>query len=351
MLSWDQIQANAVAFSKRWQNAYNEEAQAQSFETQLLQVFGVADPEAVGDFEYKVRLSDGRSGYIDYLWKGKIAVEFKSKGKDLERAYLQLQNYLQHLPEAEIPDLQMVCDFADIILYRRSAKEVWRFKTKDLRKHIKCFADIAGYETQRVTEDQVEVNVKAAERMAKLHDALKEHGYEGHELEVYLVRLLFCLFADDSGIFLKDAFHNYIEASHAETLSTRIAQLFEVLNMPEDIRVKRSLLSAELRQFRYINGGLFRDMLPTADFNAKMRETLLSCCTFDWHKISPAIFGAMFQGVMDKSQRRELGAHYTGEENILKLINPSFSTRSGLNSTALRPTPPPSSASTKNLRA
>jgi hypothetical protein len=326
VLTWDEIQANAITFSKRWKDAHNEEAQAQSFETSLLHVFGVDDPERLGDFEYKVPLSDGHNGYIDYLWKSKIAIEFKSRGKDLEAAYRQLQNYLQHLPEEEIPDLQMVCDFENMILYRRSTKECWRFKTKDLRKHIKRFADVAGYKTQRITENQVEVNVKAAEKMARLHDALKEHGYEGHELEVYLVRLLFCLFADDTGIFSKDAFINYIENSKPDgsDLSMRIGQLFEILNMSEETRKKRTLLSEELRQFRYINGGLFASLLPSAQFNAKMRRILLDCCNFDWHKISPAIFGAIFQGVMDKQQRRELGAHYTSEENILKLINPLF---------------------------
>ena len=162
--------------------------------------------------------------------------------------------------------------------------------------------------------------------MARLHDALKAHGYEGHPLEVYLVRLLFCLFADDTGIFPKDSFRNFIENSKPDgsDLSMRISQLFEILNMPEETRKKRNLLSPELLQFRYINGGLFADPLPFADFNDKMRSTLLECCSFEWSKISPAVFGAMFQGVMDKEQRRELGAHYTSEENILKLINPLF---------------------------
>ncbi len=325
-LSWDEIQTNAVKFAKRWQDAHNEEAQAQTFETEFLRVFGVDDPEALGDYEYKVPLSNNKTGYIDYLWKGKIAIEMKSRGKDLEAAYHQLHKYMQHLPEDEIPDLWVVCDFVNIRLWRRSTNEIWNFKTKDLRKHIKKFAGIAGYETERIHENQVEVNVKAAEKMAKLHDALKSHGYEGHDLEVYLVRLLFCMFADDTGIFPKDNFLNYIEQSKPDgsDLSDRIARLFEILNMPDDVRAKRTLLSDELKRFRYINGGLFQDLLPSAEFDAKMRQTLLDCVNFDWNTISPAIFGAMFQGVMDKDQRRELGAHYTSEENILKLINPLF---------------------------
>jgi type II restriction/modification system DNA methylase subunit YeeA len=250
----------------------------------------------------------------------------KSRGKDLAAAFEQLRAYMTHLPEDEIPDLWMVCDFESIRLSRRSTNEVYNFKTKDLRKHIKRFANIAGYTTVRVRDDQVEVNVKAAEKMAKLHDALKENGYDGHDLEVYLVRLLFCLFADDTGIFPQDSFFYYIENSKHDgsDLSDRIGRLFEVLNMTDEERAKRKLLSDELKQFRYINGGLFNARLSPADFDAKMRRTLLDCINFDWNTISPAIFGAMFQGVMDAKQRREMGAHYTSEENILKLINPLF---------------------------
>lgn len=325
-LSWEEIQGNAIAFSKKWKDAYNEEAEAQAFELDFLRVFGVDEPMAVGDFEYKVPLTAGKTGYIDYLWKGQLAIEMKSRGKDLSLAFHQLQNYMQHLPEEEIPDLWLVCDFETMRLNRRSTNEIWSFKTKDLRKHIKKFANIAGYTTERIQENQIEVNVKAAEKMAKLHDALKMHGYDGHDLEVYLVRLLFCLFADDTGIFPSDSFFRYIENSNSDgsDLSGRIARLFEVLNMPEDIRAKKTLLTDEMKQFRYINGGLFSDRLAPADFDAKMRQVLMDCVGFDWNKISPAIFGAMFQGVMDKTQRRELGAHYTSEENILKLINPLF---------------------------
>ncbi len=325
-LTWDEIQANAIRFSKKWKDAHNEEAEAQGFEIEFLRVFGVDEPMSVGDFEFKVSLTGSKTGYIDYLWKSKLAIEMKSRGKDLTAAFEQLRNYMSHLPENEIPDLWMVCDFESIRLCRRSTNEFFNFKTKDLRKHIKRFADIAGYQTERTREDQVEVNVKAAEKMAKLHDALKSNGYEGHILEVYLVRLLFCLFADDTGIFPQDSFFRYIENSKPDgsDLSERIGKLFEILNMPEETRSKRTLLSDELKQFRYINGGLFKDLLPSAEFDAKMRQTLIDCEHFDWNKISPAIFGAMFQGVMDKDQRRELGAHYTSEENILKLINPLF---------------------------
>ena len=177
-------------------------------------------------------------------------------------------------------------------------------------------------------EEQIEVNVQAAEKLAALHDALKEFGYEGHELELYLVRILFCLFADDTGIFPKDSFFNYVENSREDgsDLNMRLGLLFDVLNKAPNVRAKQEALLQKqgLFQFPYVNGGLFAQTLSFPVFNDKMRKVLLECCNFNWNKISPAIFGAMFQGVMDKNARRELGAHYTSEENILKLINSLF---------------------------
>ena len=324
-LSWETIQQNAVAFSKRWKGiAGRERQQAQTFVREFLAVFGIDDPlqNGEGEFEYVIK-----GNYIDYLWKKHIAIEMKSKGKDndLRRAFEQTrQKYMPHLTDEEFPDLWMLCDFENIHITRHSTKETFKFKAADLRKHIKKFVNIAGYETGRGRGEQIEVNVKAADKMSKLYLAFKDLGYDGHELEVYLVRLLFCLFADDTGIFPKDQFYNYIEQSNASDLSNRIANLFEVLNMPDEIRAKKPMISDELRRFQYINGNLFAMRLPPADFNAKMRQTVLECIDFDWNKISPAIFGAMFQGVMDDAKRREMGVHYTSEENIEKLINPLF---------------------------
>ena len=326
-LTWDDIQSNAIAFSKRWRSVTSEKQQDQGFIEALLRVFGVDDPRAEGrgTFQEKTRI-EGSVKWIDYLWKGKIAIEMKSKGENLDAAFEQLRQYMYSLAEEDVPDLWMVSDFENIRLSRRSTNETWSFKTKDLRKHIKRFADVAGYDTERDKGAQIEVNVKAAEKMAALHDELKGYGYEGYELEVYLVRLLFCMFAEDTGIFPQDQVLKYIEQSKPDgsDLTYRISDLFEVLNMPPDIRQKKTMLSEELKRFRYINGNLFAQRLPPADFNAKMRRTLIECLDFDWNKISPAIFGAMFQGVMDKAKRREMGAHYTSEENILKLINPLF---------------------------
>lgn len=325
-LSWEEIQARAITFSKKWETAHREEAEAQSFQRDFFKVFGIDDLLSCGFFEYKVPLADNHNGYIDYFLPQKIAVEMKSSKKDLKKAFEQLQNYIIHLKSDEIPNLLMVCDFENIMLYKRTSGEKVAFKTKDLRKHIRHFADIAGYETTRIYDNQRGIDVKAASKMAALHNAMESIGYEGHSLEVYLVRLLFCLFADDTGIFPKGSFQNYVENSSEDgsNLSARLERLFEVLNMPIDIRKKKSLLKQDLLQFQYINGGLFAEKLDLADFDTKMRATLLKSCNFDWNNISPAIFGSMFQGVMNEKERHDLGAHYTSEENILKVINPLF---------------------------
>ncbi|MDR2710532.1 MAG: N-6 DNA methylase [Burkholderiales bacterium] len=324
-LSWEMIQDKALHFSKRWKDGRDEKSEAQSFVRDFLAVFGVEDAAAVGRFEERAQRKSGR-GFMDYFWSRQLGIEMKSRGKDLEEALNQLMDYVVHLPADDMPELLMVSDFETILLYRRVSGDKRLFKSKDLHRHVRRFAALAGFESTRDIEQQQEVNVAAALKMAKLHDALKSHGYEGHDLEVYLVRLLFCLFAEDTGIFPQQAFLNYAENSKSDgsDLSERLARLFETLNLPDNARAKKTLLSADLKQFRYINGGLFENPLPFAEFNSKMRDTLLECSHFDWNAISPAIFGAMFQGVMDKEERRELGAHYTSEENILKLINPLF---------------------------
>ena len=199
-----------------------------------------------------------------------------------------------------------------------------RIHLKESYKNVRLFGFIAGYQTTAYKE-QDPVNIKAAERMGRLHDKLKAMGYEGHELEVYLVRLLFCLFAEDTSIFERRQFQDLIEQRTAEDgrdLAQWLANLFEVLNTPGDKRLKK--LDEQLAAFPYVNGSLFAERLRTAAFDREMRDMLLDCCALDWSRISPAIFGALFQSVMDQQQRRHLGAHYTREKNILKLIRPLF---------------------------
>jgi len=193
-----------------------------------------------------------------------------------------------------------------------------------LVNHVQNFGYLLGYQ-KKTYKEQDPANIKAAELMGKLHDSLEEIGYKGHPLEVYLVRILFCFFAEDTTIFNKQQFQDYIEQRTAEDgsdLASKLQELFQVLNTSEDKRFKN--LDEQLKEFPYVNGKLFEEILPMASFDTKMRLALLDCCYIDWSKISPAIFGSMFQSVMNPKERRNLGAHYTSETNILKLIKPLF---------------------------
>lgn len=323
-LTWGEIETRAIAFQNMWKKSEGDERQdAQTFEKDLMNVFGVDFRD--GFHEYQLILNDGSIGYIDYFLPNKILIEMKSKGKSLAKAYTQAMDYVHALKPEEKPELVVVSDF-DKIEVRNLKKDIKYkpFKVSQLKNHVRIFGVVAGYEDKFEEKNEIELNTTASYKMAKLHDLLKEYGYEEHSLEIYLVRLLFCLFADDTGIFEKDSFEEYIKSSNADgsDLAMRMMMLFNILDTPMEKRMKN--LSSELNRFRYINGNLFTENLPPAIFDGKMRELLIECCEFDWSKISPAIFGAMFQGVMDKEKRRELGAHYTSEENIMKVIKPLF---------------------------
>lgn len=323
-LSWNEIRNRAHEFSKRWEHETSEDAEAKSFWSEFFSVFGI-DRKRVASFEEPVKKLGEKQGYIDLFWKGMLLVEHKSRGKDLDKAYTQALDYFPGIKERDLPRYVLVSDFARFRLYDLEEGSQYEFKLSDLHKHIKHFAFIAGYRTQTIAP-QNPVNIKAAERMGKLHDALKSAGYEGHPLEVLLVRLLFCLFAEDTGIFQPaGAFRSWLDertAADGTDLGPQLARLFQTLNTPEDKRSK--MLDEQTAAFPYINGKLYAEMLPIADFDLAMREALLDCCALDWSAISPAIFGALFQSIMDGKARRNLGAHYTSEENILKLIQPLF---------------------------
>lgn len=324
MLTWTEIETRAYAFQKRWKDTAGDERQdGQTFEKDLMEVFGVDWHE--GFHEHPITTPDGVINYIDYYLPGKILIEMKSRGKSLDVAFSQAMQYVHALKPEEQPVLVLVSDFDTLRVYNTLKQHHYKpFRVATLKPHIRIFSLVAGYGADSDVRTEIEVNTDASYKMAKLHDALKENGYAGHELEVYLVRLLFCLFADDTGIFEKSTFFKYLQASNPDgsDLSGRLSLLFSILDTPDEKRMKN--LPDELKRFRYINGNLFSEPLTPPYFSVKMRATLLECCDFDWTQISPAIFGAMFQGVMNPQERRELGAHYTSEENILKVIRPLF---------------------------
>ena len=322
-LSWNEIKQRAIAFSKEWETETSEKSESQSFWNDFFNVFGISR-RRVGSFELPIKKADNKQGFIDLLWKGMILVEHKSRGKDLDKATQQAKDYFPNLKEHELPKYILVSDFQKFRLYDLDTDETKEFELKDFVNHVHLFGFMAGYE-KRVYKDEDPVNIKAAELMGELHDRLKEIGYIGHDLEVYLVRLLFCMFADDTGIFNQGIFWEYIDLHTKEDgsdLAMHIASIFHVLNTSKEKRLKN--LDENLAQFPYVNGKLFEETVQPAAFDKPMREMLLKACAFDWGKISPAIFGSMFQAVMNQTERRNLGAHYTSEKNIQKLIKPLF---------------------------
>jgi hypothetical protein len=339
-LSWNEIKTRASAFVLEWKDSQSvrEKAEAQTFETEFLKIFGI-DRKKVALFESEVRFGDGQSnlfdgpasggkrGYIDLFWKGKIIIEMKTPGKDLDKAYEQAKAYALTQPQKDIPRGILTCDFLNFQYYdlEDNAKR-YSFRLEELPAYVELFGYLAGYKETDPYKHWDPVNIPAAEKMGRLHDRLKEIGYTGHRLELYLVRLLFCLFADDTGIFEPpNLFYRYIMERTGEDgsdLALHLQKIFETLNTPKEGRLKT--IDEQLNLFPYINGRLFEEPLITADFDRPMRDTLIECCTLDWSKISPAIFGAMFQSVMNDEERHDLGAHYTSEQNILKLIHPLF---------------------------
>lgn len=322
-LSWNEIKDRALNFSKEWEGTSNEEADAKPFLVEFFNVFGISS-KRVSTFEHRVKKLNEKDGYIDLLWKGIILIEMKSLGKNLDKAYQQAIDYTHGLKQHELPKYILVSDFEHFRLYDLEEDKHIEFKLNDLVNNVQHFGYILGYQ-KKVYKEQDPANIKAAELMGKLHDRIEEIGYTGHPLEVYLVRILFLLFAEDTTIFNKQQFQDYLEQRTSEDgsdLAAKLQELFQVLNTPKEIRFKN--LDEQLAEFPYVNGKLFEEILPTASFDTKMRQALLDCCYIDWSQISPAIFGSMFQSVMNPKERRNLGAHYTSETNILKLIKPLF---------------------------
>ena len=323
-LSWNEIRARAAKFAQDWKDRGYEKGETQLFYSEFFNIFGMP-VRRVAAFEQPVKLLGDKRGFIDLFWKGVLLVEQKSAGRDLVAAKTQALSYFPGLKDVDLPRYILLSDFATFELYDLDEDESVAFALADLPDHIDKFGFIMGVQ-KRTFKDQDPVNIQASERVGLLHDALAASGYAGHDLEQFLVRIVFCFFADDTGIFEpRDIFLDYLENRTSEDgsdLGSRLMHLFQVLNTPEDRRA--TTLDKDLALFPYVNGALFRDVLPIPSFDSGMRQRLIDACHFDWSAISPAIFGSLFQSVMDKDERRQRGAHYTTEQNILKVIEPLF---------------------------
>ena len=323
-LSWNEIGARSARFADEWKNAHYERGETQTFYNEFFEVFGVTR-RRVASFEEPVKKLGAERGFIDLFWKGVLLVEQKSAGRDLIRAKEQALDYFPGLKEHELPRYVLVSDFRTFELYDLEDNSTVRFPLSQLPEFIENFGFILGVQ-KRTFRDQDPVNIKASEMMGDLHDALKEAGYAGHNLERFLVRLVFCLFADDTGIFEpRDIFSALIaQRTNPDGSDTGLwlSQLFEVLNTP--VEQRQNNLDSDLAQFPYVNGDLFEEGLSFPAFNSAMRSLLIDALDFSWDAISPAIFGSLFQSVMNPRERRSQGAHYTTEKNIMKVIEPLF---------------------------
>ena len=326
-LSWNEIRQKAITFAKDWAGATSESGEKQTFWNEFFEAFGM-HRRAVASFEEPVRQISGRYGRIDLFRPGKLLVEHKSRGADLGKAESQAFEYIRDLLREgrhdDVPQYVIVSDFARIALHDLEPEDQRplplfadlrvdsiEFPLGELLQNVHAFSFIAGYQQHRF-EDHDPINLKAVQIMDDLHDALKDGGYPAHDLERFLVRILFCLFAQDTGIFERETFRLYIEdrtKPDGSDLGPHLARLFTLLNTPKERRQKN--LDETLTSFQYVNGELFAMALEFADFTREMRNSLLACTRFDWSRISPAVFGSLFQGVMDPKERRQIGGHYT----------------------------------------
>lgn len=330
-LSSTEVKKRLQQFSKRFRNAENEQREATMFWAEFYSCFGISAADATV-YEHQVKKLDGNRGRIDSFIPGLLIVEHKSRGRDLEAAYEQAEEYFIALKPEERPKFIITSDFARIVIYDLEAKQRNETSIEDLPKHASWFKFLVEGKQQAIVEER-EIDRSAAYTISKLHEALLRINLKGRDLEVFLTRLLFCLFADDTSIFNENGqFRRFVESAKEDgsDIGQKVGELFEVLNTADDDRFVT--LEDNLKAFPYINGNLFAERTRIPVFDSDLRKLLISCATLDWSGISPAIFGAMFQGVLEEhnttekrqATRRELGAHYTSERNILRVINPLF---------------------------
>ena len=328
--NWSDIENRAAKFATKWITETDEKGEAKTFWDDFLrEIFNIERRKFMNFEKTQRRASTKRTGFIDLCWKGKFLVEHKSASKNSEKdfddAFEQALDYVNGMSKEDRPRYVALCNFQRFRLYDFQNKEQTNFDTDDLPRHIKKFQFIPDAVNGQI-EREIKANIEAAELMGRLHDAIEKDGYKGRDLEMLLVRLLFCLFAEDTDIFSEKVFTNLVNknlADDGKTLGKNIVQLFDTLNMPFGERPSDT--PKDIKLFPYVNGGLFdRPLSKTPDFTIFTLHALFKCCNLDWSEISPAIFGSLFQSVMNASERRHLGAHYTSEAYISRLIDPLF---------------------------
>lgn len=319
--------ANAAKFAEKWKGTTEEQQHSQAFWQDFFRhVIGVSDLQEAGiEFEKKVTSSKkGTTTRIDVFWKDTFLVEQKSAGKDLDSAEEQARDYVVSLPPALRPPVVIVCDFARIRIVDVLLNKSHEFKLEELPDNLHRIEAVVNHKTNVATQVQVEADQKAAQLMADLYLQLEKYGYEGHEASVFMVRILFCLFADDTRMWKTNIFYDLVNDTNPSgaDLGPRLSNLFVILDTPKEQR--RGPQDPLMEDFPYVNGGIFSERLETINFNSDMRKALINASNYDWSSINPTIFGALFQDIKSKDERRANGEHYTTEANIDKTIKPLF---------------------------
>lgn len=310
-----------------------ERGQSQNFWTQIFNAYGVSGQTQLKAFEHRLKKQKGQN-YIDAFIPKQVIIEQKSRGIDLNKAYTQVSDYYDGLNANEKPRYIILCNFDEIWLYdviNPLDVKQYRCALTDLPKNAEWLSFLSpDSESSEIIEENP-INRQATEKVAKLHQAFIEDGVDADDLALFLTRLIFCFFADDTAIFGKTHLLQNLLEKHALPDGSNLQQIFTTLFDTLNTETRSSRLPDHYAQFPYVNGGLFADSINIPYFDENLYNLVIECNDLDWSEISPAIFGSMFQSVLDVSatentddKRREFGAHYTSEKNILKVINSLF---------------------------
>jgi hypothetical protein len=301
-----ELSRNAAAtFADKWKSYTEEKRYAESFWRDFFrELCGVEDTEFSGiEFQKPVKSSiSGNQEYIDVFWKNVALIEHKTTGENLDKAELQARGYWLSLPPGYRPKTIIISDFLNFRLIDVALNRTHDFPLSKLPENIHRFEAIISGNRSRISEEEITVDQVAAKLMANLYLELESHGFEGHETSIFLIRILFLLFGDDTGMWAKNTFLKLVMGTKEDgsDVGSKFDTLFEVLNTAEDKRPKG--LADEFKPFPYVNGGIFSEQISIINFNKKMRVALVDVANYDWTTINPTIFGSLFQLIKNYMQ-------------------------------------------------
>ena len=337
-----QMSMAAAEFAERWKGRGYERGESQPFWIDLLtNVFGIETPSD-GFITFEDHRMVDASNFIDgRIRSTKVLIEQKSLGKDLRAGirqsdgsllnpFQQARRYVVSLPVSEHPRWIVTCNFSEFLVYdmEQPNGEPEQILLENLAKEYYRLMFLVDAKNEHLSKE-MQVSMQAGEIVGKIYEALlKQYDDNSPEalrwLNILCVRIVFCLYAEDAGVFTHDQFHDFLARYEAEDMRRALRDLFEVLNTPPEKRSR--YLKDDLKAFPYTNGGLFEEEIEIPQFTEELKAALLQNASldFDWSEISPTIFGAVFESTLNPETRRSGGMHYTSIENIHKVIDPLF---------------------------